>query len=105
MSRILFLGITAYLLFLAGMGTVHGEMFALMLPLVVYLLAGYLFAPDEIQLEATRHLSAERVSPGSEIHISVTITNRGSQMEEVLIEDVLPTDLRIASGHTRHLIQ
>ncbi len=105
MSRTLFLGIIAYLLFLAGMGTVHGEMFALMLPLVVYLLAGYLYAPDEIQLEAMRHLSAERVSPGSEIHISVTITNRGSQLEEVLIEDVLPTDLRIASGHNRHLIR
>ena len=87
------------------MATVHGEIFALMLPLVVYILTGYLFAPNEIQLEATRHLSAERVSPDREVHVTVTITNRGSQLEEVLIDDVLPVDLRIASGYSRHLIR
>lgn len=105
MSRSLFLGITTYLLLLAGMGTVHGEMFALMLPLVLYLLTGYLFASDEIKLEATRHLSAERVAPGSEVVVTVTITNHGSRLEEVLLEDVLPMDLKLASGHNRHLIR
>ena len=105
MSRSLFLGIITYLLLLAGMATVHGEMFALMLPLVVYLLAGYLFAPDEVKLEASRHLSEERVLPGTEVKVTVTITNRGSRLEEVAIEDVLPPDLTIVSGHNRHLIQ
>jgi len=93
MSRTLFLGIITYALLHAGMATVHGEMFALMLPLVLYLLAGYLFAPDEIKLEATRHLSAERVSPNSKVQVTVTVTNRGSHLEEVLIEDIVPADL------------
>ena len=105
MSRNLFLGIITYALLLAGMATVHGEMFALMLPLVLYLLAGYLFAPDEIKLEATRHLSAERVSPNSKVQVTVTVTNRGSHLEEVLIEDIVPADLKIASLHSRHLIR
>ena len=105
MSRSLFLGIITYLLLLAGMATVHGEMFALMLPLVVYLLAGYLFAPDEVKLEASRHLSEERVLPGTEVKVTVTITNRGSRLEEVAIEDVLPPDLTIVSGYNRHLVQ
>ena len=105
MSRSLFLGIITYLLLLAGMATVHGEMFTLMLPLVIYLLAGFLFAPDDVKLEATRHLSAERVSPHSEVHVTVTVTNRGAHLEEVLIEDILPADLEIASGHNRHLIR
>ena len=105
MSRSLFLGLITYVLLLAGMATVHGGIFALMLPLVVYLLAGFLFAPDEIKLEATRHLSAERVSPYSEVHVTVTIVNRGTYLEEALIEDLLPGDLEIASGHNRHLIQ
>ncbi|HEY5732065.1 MAG TPA: DUF58 domain-containing protein [Anaerolineales bacterium] len=105
MSRSLFLGLLTYALLLAGMATVQGEVFALMLPLVVYLLAGYLFASDEIKLEVTRHLSAERVSPHSEVHVTVTVTNRGSYLEEVLIEDMLPADLNIASGLNRHLIQ
>ena len=105
MSRSLFLGLLTYALLLAGMGTVRGEMFALMLPLVLYLLVGFLFAHEEIKLEVTRHLSAERVSPHSEVHVTVTVTNRGSHLEEVLIEDVLPADLKLASHHNRHLIR
>ena len=105
MSRTLFLGIITYLLLLAGMATVHGEIFMLMLPLVVYLLTGYLFAPDELKLEVTRQLSAERVAPNSDIQITVTVTNRGSLLEEVLLEDILPADLKIVSGHTRHLVR
>ncbi|NTU56892.1 MAG: DUF58 domain-containing protein [Anaerolineales bacterium] len=87
------------------MAAVRGEMFVLMLPLVVYLLAGYLFGPNEIRLEATRHLNAERAAPHSEVHITVTVTNRGSYLEEVLIEDVLPADLIVRVGHNRHLIR
>jgi uncharacterized protein (DUF58 family) len=105
MSRSLFLGIITYLLLLVGMVTVHGEMFALMLPLVMYLLAGYLFLPDEINLEVTRHLSAERVAPNGEVQVTVTVTNRGTHLEEVLLEDFVPQDLSIVSGHSRHLIR
>jgi uncharacterized protein (DUF58 family) len=105
MSRSLFLGILTYLLLLAGMATVSGGMLALMLPLVAYLLAGYLFAPDEVKLEVTRHLSAERVSPQSQVHVTLTLVNQGSHLEEVLIEDILPADLEVASGHNRHLIR
>jgi uncharacterized protein (DUF58 family) len=90
---------------LAGIATVHGEFIALALPFVVYLLAGFLFAPDEIKLEATRHLSTERTSPNSEIDVTVTITNRGSHLEEVLLDDVVPTDLKVRVGQSRHLIR
>jgi uncharacterized protein (DUF58 family) len=83
MSRSLFLGLLTYLLLLAGMATVSGGMFALMLPLVAYLLAGFLFAPDEVKLEVTRQLSAERVSPHSEVQVTLTLVNRGSHLEEV----------------------
>jgi len=80
---------------------------------VVYLLAGYLFAPDEIKLEATRHLSTERTSPNAEVTVTVTITNRGSQLEEVLLDDVIPADLIVrfpstslaAGSPSRHLIR
>ena len=105
MSRSLFLGLTTYLLLLAGMATVGGGFFALMLPFVAYLLAGYLFAPDEVKIEATRHLSAERVSPQGEVHVTLSLVNRGSHLEEVLVEDVLPADLTVASGYHRHLIR
>jgi uncharacterized protein (DUF58 family) len=87
------------------MATLRGEMIALTLPLVVYLLAGFLSAPDEVKLEATRHLSDERVSPHSEVCVIVTIINRGSHLDEVLVEDILPVDLKTRLGHSRHLIR
>jgi len=61
--------------------------------------------PDEIRLEATRHLSAERTSPNSDVVVTVTVTNRGSHLEEVLLEDVVPVDLNIRVGLSRHLVR
>jgi len=84
---------------------VRGEFITLALPLIVYLLAGFLFSPDEIKLEATRHLSTERTLPNADVTVTVTLTNRGSHLEEVLIEDILPADLNLRVGFNRHLIR
>jgi len=105
MSKSLFLSLVTYGLLLAGVATVRGEFIALALPLVAYLLAGFLFSPDEIKLEATRHLSTERASPDAEVTVTVTITNRGTHLEEVMIEDIVPPDLNLRFATTRHLIQ
>ena len=111
MSRPLLLGLLTYALLLAGIVTVQGEFLALALPLVAYLLVGYLQAPEPIRLEATRHLSAERVSPDSDVEVTVTVTNQGSALEEVLLEDVLPEGLTLASAPAapprtnRHLLR
>ena len=105
MSKSLLLGSITYSLLLIGIASVRGEFIALALPFVVYLFAGFLFTPDKIKLEATRHLSTERTSPNSEIDVTVTVTNRGSHLEEVLLNDVLPADLKIRSGQSRHLIR
>ena len=88
-----------------GIGTVHGEFIALALPFVVYLLLGYLFTPDDLKLEATRHLSAERISPNADVVVTVTVTNRGSHLEEVLLQDIVPADLMIRSASSRHLVR
>src|SRR5262245_10335807 len=77
----------------------------LALPLVVYLLMGFFISPEIIKLEATRHLSTDRTSPNTEVTMTVTVTNRGSDLEEVLIEDHVPADLTIRFGHSRHLIR
>jgi uncharacterized protein (DUF58 family) len=84
---------------------VQGALLALALPLVTYLITGYLQAPEKVKLEATRHLSAERVSPRAEVDVTVTVTNLGSSLEEVLLEDVVPEGLTIRSGFSRHLLR
>jgi uncharacterized protein (DUF58 family) len=105
MSRSFLLSLIIYSLLLAGIVIVRGELLTLALPFVVYLLTGFLSSPDEIQLESTRHLSTERTSPNADVVVTVTITNRGSSLEEVLLEDVLPEDLTIRSGFSRHLLR
>jgi uncharacterized protein (DUF58 family) len=87
------------------MVTVQGSMLALALPLVAYLLVGYLQAPERIDLQATRHLSAERVSPDSNVDVTLIITNRGSTLEELLIEDRIPPGLTVHSGSSRRLVR
>jgi uncharacterized protein (DUF58 family) len=105
MNRSLLLGILTYGLLLAGIAMVQGEFIALALPLVAYLLVGFLMAPEKIRLEATRHLSGERVSPNSEVDVTVTVTNLSSSLEEVLLEDVLPPGLTVRSGFSRHMVR
>src|SRR5918995_1792945 len=104
MSHPLFLSLITYVLLLAGMLTVQGELLALALPLVTYLLIGYLQAPEKINLEATRHLSAERVTPNTNVDVTVKVTNRGSSLEEVLLEDLVPEGLTVNSGFSRHVV-
>ena len=94
----------AYVLLMAGIVLVRGGFVALAIPLLVYLLTGFLYSPDDVSVEITRHLSTERTSPNAEVTMTVTITNRGSQLEEALIEDIVPVELTIRFGQPRHLI-
>lgn len=105
MSRSLFLSLLTYALLLAGLITVQGELFALALPMVTYLLAGYLQSPEKVNLKVTRQLSAERVSPNADVEVTLTITNHGSSLEEILLEDVVPAGLTVRSGFNRHLVK
>jgi len=105
MSRSLLLGFILYALLLTGTAAVRGEFITLALVLVIYLLAGYLFSPDKIKLEAARHLSVERAAPNAEIVVTVTIINHGSHIDELLLEDAVPAELKIRLGQSRHLIR
>ena len=111
MSRSLLLSLLTYVLLLTGIVTRQGEFLVLALPLVTYLLVGYLQSPEKIILEATRQLSVERALPDSNVDVTVTVTNRGSNLEEVLLADVLPHGLTVRSapssslGVSRHLLR
>src|SRR5690349_19267123 len=98
MPRAILLGFLTYGLLLTGILTVKGEFIALALPLVTYLIVGYLQAPEKINLEVRRHLSVERTSPNSNVDITVTVTNHGGNLEEVLLTDLVPNGLTVRSG-------
>jgi len=105
MTRSLLLGLLTYALLLLGIATVQGEFIALALPLVTYLIVGYVRAQEKIKLEARRHLSVERTSPNSNVDVTVTVINHGPTLEEVLLTDVLPAGLTVRSGFNRHLLK
>jgi uncharacterized protein (DUF58 family) len=104
MSRSLFLSLLTYTLLLAGVATMHGGFLMLALPLVTYLLIGYLQTPEGIKLEARRELSVERASPNQEVNVTVIVANRGSSLEDVLLSDIVPSGLTVRSGFSRHLL-
>jgi len=104
-SRSFTLGLITFGLLVSGMVALRGGMIALVIPFAVFLLVGFTFAPDEINLKVTRHLSAERVSPDQEVTVTLTITYRGSDLDEVVIEDVIPPGLKVRSGESRHLVR
>jgi uncharacterized repeat protein (TIGR01451 family) len=69
------------------------------------LLVGYLQAPEDVKLEARRDLSVERASPNQDVNVTVTVTNRGSTLEEVLLSDIVPAGLTVRSGFSRHQLR
>jgi uncharacterized protein (DUF58 family) len=104
MPRSLYLIFIIFSLFLTGLITLRGEILTLAIPFVVYLLSGFIRDPGELQIEVTRQLSADRVPPGTPVEITLTITNRGYDIEELFLEDILPPALGIRDGSPRSLV-
>lgn len=104
MSRAVLLGALILLLILAGLAGVRGALLALAMPLLIYLFYGLWLAPERIDLDVRREMSAERVAPQAPVKISVTVINQGSALEELALEDVLAPELQVVEGSNRHFI-
>ena len=103
-KRTFLLVFLAYGLVIAGLVTLRGELLALAVPVVSYLLAGFLQAPENIQLEIQRSLSCERTAPDVPVQIKLTVQNKGSDLGEVILEDAIPPDLQVRKGSIRHML-
>jgi len=104
MNRTFFLALLIFLLLFVGLATIRPSVVALALPLVLYLLAGLWRAPEQVHLRAERSLSAERVKTGDEVTVTLKVSNHGSALEEVLLEDQIPDGLEVAEGSARRLV-
>jgi uncharacterized protein (DUF58 family) len=100
-SRILFLGALAYALLLLGLITLNGAVLVLVLPLALYIGAALLEGPDQVQLEAERTLSVDRVVAGMPVDVRLSVTNTGPALEEVLLEDQIPGGLEVIDGEPK----
>ncbi len=104
MYRSLLLGLLVYGLILFGLVTLRGDILTLAIPLAVYLLSGLMRAPQVIKLKVERNLSAERTSADMPVQVSLTITNEGGTLEDVLLTDQVSPRLKIQDGSARHLL-
>ncbi len=102
--RLWLIGSLIFFLLLLGLLTFQGGIIALVIPLIVYLGMGLFFSPGQVSLTARRTLSARSVSPGTKVIVNLTVTNQGSLVEEILIEDHPLKRLEVTDGETRRFI-
>ena len=104
MGRLLLLAGLVYGLLLIGLATLNGGMLALALPIIVYLGAALIYAPDVPKLQITREVSADRVQPDAPVAVKLAIRNESGHLEEVLIEDLMPRGLKLIEGQPNKVI-
>lgn len=106
MKRPFYTTFLACLLVITGLATLHAPLLVLAVPVCLYLLMGILFSPGDIQIEAERSLSTERVLVGKKVLVTLKVTNRGSRtLEELLLEDLVPPGLEMVEGSCRRLVR
>ena len=98
MNRTLILSLVVYGLILAGLGTLQREVLVLAIPLVLYLGAGFLYAPQDLKLKIVRTLSADRVAHNQSVRVQLVITNEGPELEMLHVEDIIPRGLTVSDG-------
>ena len=105
MSRSFLLSVLIYGLLLAGLITLRGEIITLATPLILYLLYGFLNIPEKINLQIERRLSADHVKPNADVTVTLTVTNHGAGIGELLLVDKIPPHLSLRTGSPRRLLR
>lgn len=103
-SRIAFLLLMIYALLFLGLATLEGVFLVLAIPLLVYLAAGYFHAPGEPRLQVERFLSAKNAPQDVPVTISLKLVNQGAPVENLQVEDLLPTGLDLDSGSPNRIM-
>lgn len=101
MKRSLFANILVYGLLLAGLATLDGHLLILAVPLLVYLVSGSVFRPQKLDLQISRIISDENVVADSPVTVTLRVLNNGGYLEEVFIQDLLPSELTLVQGNAQ----
>jgi uncharacterized protein (DUF58 family) len=88
--------------FFLALFTLRGDLIALIMPLVVYLAAAVFQAPEKVSLSAERTLSSTEVPEKKAVLVRVRVRNEGIELQELLLEDILPHQAGGVDGETRH---
>ncbi len=103
-GRLFLLAGVTYCLLLIGLASLSGALVSLTLPLIIYLGAALIYAPDAPHLRVTRTLSADRILPGASVEVKLAVHNESAHLEEVLLEDFIPRPLTLLDGQTSKIV-
>jgi uncharacterized protein (DUF58 family) len=85
-------------LFLTALVSRNGSLTLLAIPFLVYLAAGLLFSPEDIQLLATRTLSALRSNENEPIKMLLAIENNGPAIHRLQLYEPIQPNMYIVEG-------
>ena len=94
-----------YGLLLAGLATLQGTFVALAIPFMLFLVYGFLNAPEELNIQIQRTLSTDRASADADVVVTLKVTNNGAAIEELLLDDRISPNLTLRNGSPRHLLR
>jgi len=90
------------ILLLAGLLLKNGALLAVALPYLLFSLAPFWRSMEEPNLEVERRLQPQHLLGGQPCHMTLSIRNAGSDLEEVFLADVLPLGLQVEGDFTYH---
>ena len=93
----------AYGLAIAGAGLLNQVMIVLALPLLVYLGLSVYWRAAQPDLHCERTVADTTIRVGGETAVTLTITNQGQAIGELLVEDILHPALAVETGETQVL--
>ncbi|MCL4561182.1 MAG: DUF58 domain-containing protein [Chloroflexi bacterium] len=102
-QKAFFLFALAFALIILGVITRLGSLIILAILFCLYPIVGWLRRPEEIHLRVTRRLSDHQSPVGTPVEVHLTIKNEGDDLDELLVEDVLPRRVENVEGETRLL--
>ena len=86
-----------------GAATLHGNVFAVAIPLVAYLFAAVLRRPERPDLILERRFARAAAVQGEPVECSLALINRGAPLDEVAAREKLPEGVEGVSGAFRRL--
>ena len=98
MRRLVTLSLLIYVLTFWALASFQGQLLDLVIPLVLLIGAALLYGPGKLDLEAERTISTDRATEGTQVSVTVTLTNHGGSIEMLYVGDHLPDHLSVAEG-------
>ena len=82
-----------------GLAALNQSLLALALPLIFYLFVAALNAPGKLDLSASRHMSTDRITQGSQVKVEFKVKNESGEIDELHLSETARINLLNFKGN------